>query len=82
MGFDFYWIWFLFKDGDEMIYWVNLSIVDVVLDIYFYNGVMMMLEMLWMEVLLVIWVGKQFVFCNSYIFLIQLNIREGFVWND
>lgn len=82
MGLDLHRIRFLPKDGDEMTHRANLSIADVVLDTYPYNGATTTLETLWMEVPLVTRVGKQFASRNSYTFLTQLNIREGLAWND
>ncbi|MEC4853753.1 MAG: O-linked N-acetylglucosamine transferase, SPINDLY family protein, partial [Jaaginema sp. PMC 1079.18] len=55
----------------------NLTIADVVLDTYPYNGATTTLETLWMGVPLVTRVGKQFSARNSYTMLKNVGITEG-----
>jgi predicted O-linked N-acetylglucosamine transferase (SPINDLY family) len=60
----------------------NLSIADVVLDTYPYNGATTTLEVLWMGIPLVTKVGQQFAARNSYTFMINAGISEGIAWTD
>lgn len=55
----------------------NLSLADVVLDTYPYNGATTTLETLWMGVPLVTRVGRQFSARNSYTMLRNAGITEG-----
>jgi predicted O-linked N-acetylglucosamine transferase (SPINDLY family) len=55
----------------------NLSLADVVLDTYPYNGATTTLETLWVGVPLVTRVGKQFSARNSYTMLRNAGITEG-----
>ncbi len=60
----------------------NLSIADVILDTYPYNGATTTLEALWMELPIVTKVGKQFAARNSYTFMINAGITEGIAETD
>jgi predicted O-linked N-acetylglucosamine transferase (SPINDLY family) len=66
----------------EAIHRANLSIADVVLDTYPYNGATTTLETLWREIPLVTKVGKQFSARNSYTMMINAGITEGIAWSD
>ncbi|MFP4299045.1 MAG: O-linked N-acetylglucosamine transferase, SPINDLY family protein [Spirulinaceae cyanobacterium] len=55
----------------------NLSLADVVLDTYPYNGATTTLETLWMGVPMVTRVGRQFSARNSYTMLRNAGITEG-----
>ena len=58
----------------------NLSIADVVLDTYPYNGATTTMEVLWMGIPLVTRVGEQFVARNSYAMMMNAGISEGIAW--
>jgi predicted O-linked N-acetylglucosamine transferase (SPINDLY family) len=60
----------------------NLSIVDVVLDTYPYNGATTTLETLWMCIPLVTRVGQQFAARNSYTMMMNVGVTEGIAWTD
>ncbi|NCQ43167.1 MAG: O-linked N-acetylglucosamine transferase, SPINDLY family protein, partial [Cyanobacteria bacterium] len=60
----------------------NLSIADVVLDTYPYNGSTTTLEALWAEIPVVTRVGEQFAARNSYTYMINAGITEGIAWSD
>ncbi len=60
----------------------NLTIADVVLDTYPYNGATHTMETLWMGVPMVTRVGEQFVARNSYGMMINAGITEGIAWTD
>lgn len=66
----------------EDIHRANLSIADVVLDTYPYNGATTTLETLWMGVPLVTRVGEQFAARNSYTMMMNAGITEGIAWTD
>ncbi|AVZ30400.1 O-linked N-acetylglucosamine transferase, SPINDLY family protein [Nodularia spumigena] len=66
----------------EAIHRANLSIADVVLDTYPYNGATTTLETLWREIPLVTKVGQQFAARNSYTMMINAGITEGIAWSD
>ncbi len=66
----------------EAIHRANLSIADVVLDTYPYNGATTTLETLWREIPLVTRVGEQFAARNSYTFMMNAGITEGIAWSD
>jgi predicted O-linked N-acetylglucosamine transferase (SPINDLY family) len=66
----------------EEIHRANLSIADVVLDTFPYNGATTTLETLWMGVPLVTRVGQQFASRNSYTMLKNVGIEEGIAWTD
>lgn len=60
----------------------NLSIADVVLDTYPYNGATTTMETLWMCIPMVTKVGEQFAARNSYTMMINAGITEGIAWSD
>jgi predicted O-linked N-acetylglucosamine transferase (SPINDLY family) len=60
----------------------NLSIADVVLDTYPYNGATHTMESLWMGIPMVTRVGEQFVARNSYTMMLNAGITEGIAWTD
>jgi predicted O-linked N-acetylglucosamine transferase (SPINDLY family) len=66
----------------ETIHRANLSIADVVLDTYPYNGATTTLETLWMGVPLVTRVGQQFSARNSYTMMMNVGVTEGIAWTD
>ncbi len=68
---------FLEKSPSEEVHRANLSIADVILDTYPYNGATNTLEALWMGIPLVTKVGQQFVARNSYTFMINAGLTEG-----
>jgi predicted O-linked N-acetylglucosamine transferase (SPINDLY family) len=73
---------FLENSPSEEIHRANLSIADVVLDTYPYNGATTTLETLWMEIPIVTKVGKQFAARNSYTFMTNAGLTEGIAWTD
>ena len=73
---------FLEGSKTELEHRANLSIADVMLDTYPYNGATTTLETLWMEIPLVTRVGEQFAARNSYTFMINAGITEGIAWSD
>ncbi|TWH40109.1 O-linked N-acetylglucosamine transferase, SPINDLY family protein [Dulcicalothrix desertica] len=73
---------FLQQDPLESTHRANLSIADVVLDTYPYNGATTTLETLWMGIPLVTRVGEQFAARNSYTMMINAGITEGIAWTD
>jgi predicted O-linked N-acetylglucosamine transferase (SPINDLY family) len=73
---------FLDRDIDEPTHRANLSIADVVLDTFPYNGATTTLETLWMGIPIVTRVGKQFAARNSYTFMLNAGIEEGIAWNE
>jgi predicted O-linked N-acetylglucosamine transferase (SPINDLY family) len=73
---------FLPIDPSEFVHRANLSIADVVLDTYPYNGATTTLETLWMGVPIVTRVGQQFAARNSYTFMINVGVTEGIAWTD
>jgi predicted O-linked N-acetylglucosamine transferase (SPINDLY family) len=60
----------------------NLSIADIVLDTYPYNGATTTLETLWMCIPMVTRVGEQFAARNSYTMMMNAGITEGIAWTD
>ena len=66
----------------ETIHRANLTIADVVLDTYPYNGATTTLETLWMGIPIVTRVGEQFAARNSYSMMINAGITEGIAWTD
>jgi predicted O-linked N-acetylglucosamine transferase (SPINDLY family) len=60
----------------------NLSLADIVLDTYPYNGATTTLEALWMELPIVTRVGEQFAARNSYTLMINAGIQEGIAWSN
>jgi predicted O-linked N-acetylglucosamine transferase (SPINDLY family) len=73
---------FLPQDEDEVTHRANLSLADVVLDTYPYNGATTTLEVLWMEIPIVTKVGQQFSARNSYTFMINAGITEAIAQTD
>jgi predicted O-linked N-acetylglucosamine transferase (SPINDLY family) len=66
----------------EPVYRANLSLVDIVLDCYPYNGATTTLETLWMGIPVVTKVGEQFQARNSYTMMMNAGITEGIAWSD
>ena len=60
----------------------NLTIADIVLDTFPYNGATTTLEALWMAIPLVTRVGEQFAARNSYTLMLNAGITEGIAWTD
>jgi predicted O-linked N-acetylglucosamine transferase (SPINDLY family) len=73
---------FLPFDTSEEIHRANLTLADVILDTYPYNGATTTLEALWMGIPLVTRVGQQFAARNSYTFLTNAGISEGIAWSE
>jgi predicted O-linked N-acetylglucosamine transferase (SPINDLY family) len=73
---------FLPETAKEATHRADLTIADVVLDTYPYNGATTTLETLWMGVPLVTRVGDQFAARNSYTMLKNVGIEEGIAWSD
>lgn len=73
---------FLPPAATSEIHRANLSIADVVLDTYPYNGATTTLETLWMGVPLVTRVGEQFASRNSYTMLMNVGVTEGIAWTN
>ncbi|MFN6517482.1 MAG: O-linked N-acetylglucosamine transferase, SPINDLY family protein [Nostoc sp. CreGUA01] len=73
---------FLPQDPSEAIHRANLTIADVVLDTYPYNGATTTLETLWMGIPLVTRVGQQFAARNSYTMMMNVGVTEGIAWTD
>jgi predicted O-linked N-acetylglucosamine transferase (SPINDLY family) len=73
---------FLPNVAAELTHRANLSIADVVLDTYPYNGATTTLETLWMGIPIVTRVGEQFVARNSYTMMMNAGITEGIAWTD
>jgi len=65
----------------EEIHRSNLTIADIVLDTYPYNGATTTLEVLWMAIPLVTLVGTQFAARNSYTFMLNAGITEGIAFS-
>ncbi len=68
---------FLDRDNSELTHRANLSIADVILDTYPYNGATTNLEAMWMEIPIVTQMGRQFSSRNGYTFLRNAGIHEG-----
>ncbi|MDZ7959687.1 MAG: O-linked N-acetylglucosamine transferase, SPINDLY family protein [Aulosira sp. DedQUE10] len=73
---------FISQDPTELIHRANLTIADIVLDTYPYNGATTTLETLWLGIPLVTRVGQQFAARNSYTMMINAGITEGIAWTD
>jgi predicted O-linked N-acetylglucosamine transferase (SPINDLY family) len=73
---------FLPNVAGESTHRANLSIADIVLDTYPYNGATTTLETLWMGIPIVTRVGEQFVARNSYTMMRNAGITEGIAWTD
>lgn len=72
---------FLDRDINEPIHRANLTIADIVLDTFPYNGATTTLETLWMGIPMVTQVGQQFAARNSYTFMLNAGIEEGIAWS-
>lgn len=81
-GFDRERLRFLPSVASETIHRANLTIADIVLDTYPYNGATTTLETLWMGIPLVTRVGEQFAARNSYTMMMNAGITEGIAWTD
>ncbi|ELS33688.1 MULTISPECIES: hypothetical protein [Pseudanabaena] len=66
----------------ELEHRANLTIADVVLDTYPYNGATTTLETLWMGIPIVTRVGEQFASRNSYTMMLNAGLVEGIAWTD
>ena len=73
---------FLPDDLTEASHRANLSLADVVLDTFPYNGATTTLETLWMGIPVVTQWGEQFASRHSYEFLQQAGISEGIARNE
>jgi predicted O-linked N-acetylglucosamine transferase (SPINDLY family) len=73
---------FIGRVAFEEIHRANLTIANVVLDTYPYNGATTTLETLWMGVPMVTKVGEQFAARNSYTMMVNAGITEGIAWSD
>ncbi|NCO74971.1 MAG: O-linked N-acetylglucosamine transferase, SPINDLY family protein [Cyanobacteria bacterium] len=73
---------FIGYDSTVEIHRSNLSIADVLLDTYPYNGATTTLEALWAELPVVTRVGEQFAARNTYGFMMNAGITEGIAWSD
>ncbi|MBE9037326.1 O-linked N-acetylglucosamine transferase, SPINDLY family protein [aff. Roholtiella sp. LEGE 12411] len=73
---------FLSQDSSEAVHRANLTIADIVLDTFPYNGATTTLETLWMGIPLVTRVGQQFAARNSYTMMMNAGITEGIAWTD
>ncbi len=82
LGIDMDQLRFLERDQDEAGHRANLTLADVVLDTFPYNGATTTLETLWMNVPMVTKVGEAFVARNSYTFMRNAGITEGIAWTD
>jgi predicted O-linked N-acetylglucosamine transferase (SPINDLY family) len=82
MGIEMDKLRFLERDIDEAGHRANLTLADVVLDTFPYNGATTTLETLWMNVPMVTKVGEAFVARNSYTFMKNAGITEGIAWTD
>jgi len=79
---DWHRIRFLERAASEEVHRANLTIADVILDTYPYNGATTTLEALWLEIPLVTKVGQQCAARNSYTFMINAGLTEGIAWTD
>lgn len=73
---------FLPTASSSQIHRANLTIADVVLDTFPYNGATTTLETLWMGIPIVTRVGEQFAARNSYTMMINAGITEGIAFSD
>ena len=73
---------FLPDDPSEASHRANLSLADVVLDTFPYNGATTTLETLWMGIPVVTQLGEQFASRHSAEFLQQAGIAEGIATNE
>jgi predicted O-linked N-acetylglucosamine transferase (SPINDLY family) len=82
VGVDMERLRFLEPDPQEVGSRANLTLADVVLDTFPYNGATTTLETLWMNIPMVTKVGQAFVARNSYTFMLNAGITEGIAWTD
>ncbi len=82
IGVDLDRLRFLNTVADELTHRANLTIADVVLDTFPYNGATTTLETLWMGIPMVTQVGQQFAARNSYTFMMNAGITEGIAWSQ
>ncbi len=82
IGVDLSRLRFLPDVAEETVHRANLSIADVVLDTYPYNGATTTLETLWMGLPLVTRVGEHFSSRNSYGMMINAGITEGIAHSE
>jgi len=82
MGIDPQRLHFLPQVRSEAEHRANLTIADIILDTYPYNGATTTLEALWMGIPLVTRVGEQFSGRNSYAMLQAVGVTEGIAWTD
>ena len=73
---------FLPTDPNELVHRANLSIADIILDTFPFNGATTTLEVLWMGIPIVTRVGQQFAARNSYAFMMNVGVTEGIAWTD
>ncbi|MBE9031452.1 O-linked N-acetylglucosamine transferase, SPINDLY family protein [filamentous cyanobacterium LEGE 11480] len=73
---------FLPDAPSEAVHRANMTIADVILDTYPYNGATTTLEALWMERPLVTYVGNQFVARNSYTMLKNVGVEAGLAFSE
>ncbi|MEM9220742.1 MAG: O-linked N-acetylglucosamine transferase, SPINDLY family protein [Cyanobacteria bacterium P01_F01_bin.150] len=73
---------FLERAASEAIHRANLTLMDIALDTYPYNGATTTLELLWVGVPVVTRVGEQFTARNSYTMMVNTGIEEGIAWTD
>ena len=73
---------FLGQAKSEAEHRANLTIADVVLDTYPYNGATTTLETLWAGIPLVTRAGQQFSGRNSFAMLMQVGVEAGIAWSD
>lgn len=73
---------FLPEVASEAEHRANLSIADVILDTYPYNGATTTLETLWMGIPLVTRVGEHFSSRNSYTMMMNVGLTEGIAWTE
>ncbi len=71
---------FLSESASEATHRANLSIADIVLDTYPYNGATTTLETLWMGIPLVTRVGQHFSSRNSYGMMMNAGVTEGIAY--
>lgn len=73
---------FLPKVDHEVFHRAHLTLADVALDTYPYNGATTTLETLWMGIPLVTRVGEQFAARNSYSMMMNVGVTEGIAFSD
>ncbi|MBP0001052.1 MAG: glycosyltransferase [Cyanobacteria bacterium SID2] len=73
---------FLPNEPSEAVHRANLTLADVVLDTYPYNGATTTLETLWMGIPLVTRLGEQFASRHSYDFLKSVGTSDGIAYTD